>query len=104
MRQSDAECGLPLRIRAPPLSLRALRFAFGTCESSPLPLALRARVERRALPLGTRRLAPGRAECPQGDSEVSAPEIRPVFEDYPAWLGGMTQGEAGLAVNMVAVA
>jgi hypothetical protein len=43
-------------------------------------------------------------ECPQGNTEVSEPTLRPVFEDFPAWLGGMSQEEAGLAVNMVAVA
>jgi hypothetical protein len=41
--------------------------------------------------------------CPQGEPEVSAPDLRPVFEDFPLWLGGMTQDEAGLTVNLVAV-
>ena len=41
---------------------------------------------------------------PQGEPEVGAPDLRPVFEDFPGWLGGMTQDEAGLTVNLVAVA
>jgi hypothetical protein len=28
----------------------------------------------------------------------------PVLQDFPRWLGGMTQEEAGLALTMVAVA
>ncbi len=40
---------------------------------------------------------------PQGDTEVGAPEMVPVFQDFPRWLGGMTQ-EAGLALTMLAVA
>jgi hypothetical protein len=42
--------------------------------------------------------------CPQGEPEVSEPRLRPIFEDFPAWLGGMTQEEAGLAEMLVAVA
>lgn len=43
-------------------------------------------------------------ERPQGDSEVGAPDFRPIYEDFPHWLGGMTQEEAGLVVTLVAVA
>jgi|HubBroStandDraft_2_1064218.scaffolds.fasta_scaffold222690_2 hypothetical protein len=43
-------------------------------------------------------------ERPQGEPEVSAADLRPVFEDFPLWLGGMTQDEAGLTLNLVAVA
>jgi hypothetical protein len=28
----------------------------------------------------------------------------PVFQDFPRWLGGMTQEEAGLALTILAVA
>jgi hypothetical protein len=47
----------------------------------------------------------GAKKRPQGEPEVSELTLRPVFEDFPAWLGGMTQEEAGLAEMMlVAVA
>jgi hypothetical protein len=35
---------------------------------------------------------------PQGEPQVSEPALLPVFEDFPAWLGGMSQEEAGLDV------
>ncbi|HEV3191747.1 MAG TPA: hypothetical protein VGY54_14655 [Polyangiaceae bacterium] len=47
---------------------------------------------------------PDAVEDPEGEPEVGAPDLRPVFEDFPGWLGGMTQDEAGLTVNLVAVA
>ena len=43
-------------------------------------------------------------ERPQRDTEVSAHELQPVLGDFPAWLGGMTQEEAGLVMTLVAVA
>ena len=62
----------------------------------------------RAASLDTRwgrRLAPeGEPRRPQGDAEVSEPDLRPIYEDFPHWLGGMTQEEAGLVVTLVAVA
>ncbi|HEX8791371.1 MAG TPA: hypothetical protein VF765_10515, partial [Polyangiaceae bacterium] len=48
--------------------------------------------------------ANGRVWRPQRDTEVGAHEIRPLYVDCPAWLGGMTQEEAGLALTMVTVA
>jgi hypothetical protein len=41
---------------------------------------------------------------PQRVTEVSEPEILPVLGDFPAWLGGMNQDEAGLVVRMRAIA
>jgi hypothetical protein len=32
---------------------------------------------------------------PQGVWEVGAPEIRPLYEDFPRWLGGMPQEDRG---------
>jgi hypothetical protein len=43
-------------------------------------------------------------ERPQEELEVGAPGVVPVVDDFPRWLGGMTQEEAGLAVSLVAVA
>jgi len=39
---------------------------------------------------------------PQGDAEFSAPGLPSLFANFPAWLGGMTQEEAGLAVSLIA--
>lgn len=39
---------------------------------------------------------------PQRDTEVIALELQPVCGDFPPWLGGMTEAEAGLVVALVA--
>ena len=52
----------------------------------------------------TRKVCNGLQGRPQGDTKVGAQEMVPVFLEFPRWLGGMTEEEAGLALTMLAVA
>ena len=49
-----------------------------------------------------------RCEIQNGTLEISPlarfPEISPVCVDFPPWLGGMTQDEAGLTLTRLATA
>ena len=79
---------------SPPESISELENLEKLCDV--VRLACGVRISPSALVDGVR--------FPQGDAEVSEPGLRPIYEDFPAWLGGMNQEEAGLAVTLATLA